>query len=80
MQHDEDETPRSRRLELTPPTPSKHPRVMVAREWRGAIVSAVAMGMVGMLAAMQGWPYEVSLPALGIACGPAALDAWRSRR
>lgn len=86
MQRDDDDTPprRFQRVLVTPApslaTPSKHPRVLAAREWRGTIVSVVGMLMVGMLAAMQSWPPEVALPALGFAAAPGTLEALRAKR
>lgn len=69
----DDDTPR----ELPPFTGSNHPRVKVAREWRGAVVTVATIVAFVVLAVVQEWPAELSCGAIGAASG---VWFWRGQK
>jgi hypothetical protein len=54
---------------------SNHPRVKVARVWHSTIVTTFAIAVIGGLAALQHWPAQLTLAALGAATGLWAFGA-----
>jgi hypothetical protein len=83
MGRDDDDTPRERlivrhvdagRSQLQH-SASNHPRVKVARVWQSTIITVVTSAVVGSLAALQSWPPELTLGALGLASGLWTLAA-----
>ncbi len=81
MTREEDDTPRLRMLKRERDvldlgvSASNHPRVKVARVWHSTIVTSFAIAVVGGLAALQSWPPELTLGALGGATGLWAFGA-----
>lgn len=77
--HDDDDDTPQRLIVHAPPqglnSASNHPRVKVARVWHSTIVTTFAIAVVGGLAALQSWPAELTLAALGAATGLWAFGA-----
>jgi hypothetical protein len=74
--HDDEDTPQ--RLIVHAPSAysaSNHPRVKVARVWHSTIVTTFAITVIGVLAALQHWPAQLTLAALGAATGLWAFGA-----
>lgn len=76
--YDEDRTPRDLVIPFAGGA-SNHPRVKVARTRHITFVTVTAELVIGGLAALQHWPAELTLGALGVATGLWAVGAYRKR-
>lgn len=65
---------------VLPPPIRTDPPVAIARVYKTAIVSVWALTVVGVLAAIQHWPYEVSLGAIGMITGVWTLGSILGKR